>query len=147
MKIHFVSRKELHNIPLLFHSQFLTDNALPLIYRAYSLSTHNTDFLSREVGLQQATELDSLFIEKVSVLFFDSSIEAFVNVINRLEQVFPIEQGINGIWNGIARTRKRFIIRIRSLPIAKPWQHRTESNMITSIPRLTTIIPIAKIVC
>ena len=52
-----------------------------MIHRAYSLTTYNADFLGRVVGLQQATELEFLFIEGVSLLLLDMNVETLVDVI------------------------------------------------------------------
>jgi hypothetical protein len=52
-----------------------------LIHRAHSLTAHDADFLGREVGLQQATELEFLFIEGVSLLLLDMDVETLVDVI------------------------------------------------------------------
>ena len=52
-----------------------------MIHRTYSLTTYNADFLGREVGLQQATELEFLFIEGVSLLLLDMDVETLVDVI------------------------------------------------------------------
>ena len=89
-----LSYKKLHNIRFLFHSQFLTDDTLPLIYRPDALLANDTDFLGREIGTEQATELDFFFVQEFAIVVFQMRVVIILNVIDGAIQVFPIEQRI-----------------------------------------------------